>query len=104
MSSCLWSNPQLYSNGETVISNVVLSAFRQLVRKWKPEKDLTTDTKILTEDGFTLKEIALVLFQTRKSMLIPFLYDLLPEQDKDATIGSLTKCSWKNMLKAIQYN
>lgn len=100
-SSC---NLQLYKNGEAVINDVVLRAFQHQARQWIPAKTVTIETKIFTEEGFKLKDIALVLFQTRKALHVHFSYDLLLDQDKDATIGSLATCIWKNMLKAVQYN
>ena len=100
-SSC---NLQLYKNGEAVINDVVLRAFQHQASQWIPAKTLTADTKIFTEEGFKLKDIAFVLFQTRKSLHVRFSYDLLLDQDKDATIGSLATCIWKDMLKAVQNN
>lgn len=97
-------NMQLYKNGEAIINELVLKAFQHQARQWIPAKTLTTDTKIFTEGGFKLKDIAFVLFQTRKSLHVRFSYDLLLDQDKDATIGSLATCIWKNLLKAVQYN
>ncbi|MBL7882542.1 MAG: hypothetical protein JNL69_00620 [Bacteroidia bacterium] len=98
------SNLQLYKNGHAIINDVVLRAFQHQAKQWIPAKILTAYTKIFTEGGFKLKDIAIVLFQTRKTLHVRFSYDLLLDQNKDATIGSLATCIWKNMLEAEQNN
>lgn len=104
MKKSYYSNLHLYSNGEAVVNEVVLKAFEQQAKERMPAKTLSMQTKIFTEGGFTLKDIANVLFQTRIHLLVPFSYDLLLEQHKDATIGSLAAGIWKSMMKAIRYN
>lgn len=73
-------------------------------KEHKSVTSYTADTKMFTEAGLTLGDIAHVIYQMRIGLLTPFSYDLLLEQYIDSTIGDLAHCIWKRMAKAIRYN
>ena len=98
------SNHALYQNSEAAVCNAVLHAIQKQAAYTNASKSFTCHTKMFTEAGLTIGDIAHVIYQIRISLLVPFSYDLLLEQETDATIGDLAHGIWKGMLKAIEYN
>ncbi|MEO6232527.1 MAG: hypothetical protein ABJB11_22235 [Ferruginibacter sp.] len=97
-------NQAFYKDGEAIVCNSILNIVKSQVSKSHPVHTFTAQTKIFTDAGLSPKDLALVIYMIRTKLLVPFSYDILLEQQKEATIGDLAHSIWKSMLKCMQYN
>ncbi|CAN5501610.1 hypothetical protein BH11BAC3_BH11BAC3_28730 [soil metagenome] len=97
-------NQAFYKDGEAIICNSVLNIVKSQVSKSHQLHTFTAQSKIFTDVGLSVKDLALVIYAIRTNLLVPFSYDILLDQQKETTIGDLAHSIWKSMLKSMQYN
>lgn len=97
-------NQAFYTHGEAIVCNSVLNIVKSQVSNSHNVNTFTAQTKIFTDAGLSVKDLALVIYTIRTTLLVPFSYDILLDQQKETTIGDLAHSIWKSMLNSMQYN
>ncbi len=97
-------NQAFYKDGEAIVCNSVLNIVKAQLGNGYSVSSFNAETKIFTDAGLSVEDLAQVIYKIRTKLLVPFSYDILLEQHKEATIGDLANSIWKSMLKGMQYN